>query len=57
MSKRLQITLPDDFYEMLIEMSKVMPVASKSSIICASIDELYKKLDSNGLIKKNEPCR
>lgn len=55
MSKRLQITLPNDYYEMLLKISNAMPVASKSSIICASIGDLYRKLDSKGLINKNEP--
>lgn len=56
MSKRLQITLTDNVYDKLSAINEFMP-ASKSSIICIAIDELYKKLDSIIESNKKEPSR
>ena len=52
MSKRLQITLSDDTYEKLLEMTEEFwPV--KSTIICVALDYFYSTKYQDVLFKKN----
>lgn len=52
MSKRLQITLSDDGYKRLMEISEAMHYKNKSGLIECGILELYEKLVRNNFIEK-----